>query len=514
MLASHLQAKGRKPDDPAVIRQLYEGIFIRLMRKSPVDYFWLWTPESWLGGAGTAGWEITSYANIERDLSLAEAALQSVHAPFHLATCGWRMGSKGEPGWMAQRIPTDWAVSSLNLHVGKAPVEKEFGLITNHPKWVIGWAEDDRSPGASTCLDLQLWVKRILQNSSDAFRYGCQGMMAIHWRTSAITPNIAALAAAGWDFRGVDSQDASSEPTNLLANDARSLEIFWSDWGRSMFGGEAGADAGRILQKFDGSYDAINELYNPKTTGEQVAVAFAPLKELEGLRPRIQGAGNRERFEYWLNFIRATRARVETWILANQLAGQVKEASHVEEAAARRRYVQDKVLPLRLAVARRHEQTVGYFVDCAKSAGEVGTLSPLEYGVRKHLVTAHDTAIQQMLDAPLPPEAAISTSYRGRPRIFVSAKRTQMNAGQAQEIRFFVLSGSECAGANLYWRSLGNGAFKKIVAIHKSRQAYQVTLPAQAEGAMEYYLEAAWNGGRKILWPVTAPAMNQTVVVW
>jgi hypothetical protein len=339
-------------------------------------------------------------------------------------------------------------------------------------------------------------------------------MMAIHWRTTAIAPNIAALAEAGWDFSSVDSRKLSTERTNLVANDARALEIFWLDWGRGMFGGEAGADAGRILQKFDGSHNAINGLYNLKTTGDQVDVVFAPLKELEAVRPRIEGAGNRERFEYWLNFIRATRARAETWILANQLAAKVKEAKQVEETEARQRYVQDKVLPLRVAVARRHEQTVAYFVDCAKSPGELGTISHLEYGVRKDLVTAHDAAIQQMLGAPLPPEAAIDTSYRGTPRIFLSAKRTQMNVGQAQEIRFFVLSGPKCAGVNLYWRSLGNGAFKKIAAIHKSRQAYQVTLPAQPEGALEYYLEAALEDGQKIQWPTTAPAMNQTVVVW
>ena len=38
-----------KPDDPAVIHRLYEGTFLRLMRKTPVDYYWLWAPEIWLG---------------------------------------------------------------------------------------------------------------------------------------------------------------------------------------------------------------------------------------------------------------------------------------------------------------------------------------------------------------------------------------------------------------------------------------------------------------------------------
>ena len=48
-LAARLEARGMKPDDPAVIRRLYEGTFLRLMRKTPVDYYWLWAPEIWLG---------------------------------------------------------------------------------------------------------------------------------------------------------------------------------------------------------------------------------------------------------------------------------------------------------------------------------------------------------------------------------------------------------------------------------------------------------------------------------
>jgi len=48
-LASRLEARGLKPEDPAVIRRLYEGTFLRLVRKMPIDYYWLWTPEIWLG---------------------------------------------------------------------------------------------------------------------------------------------------------------------------------------------------------------------------------------------------------------------------------------------------------------------------------------------------------------------------------------------------------------------------------------------------------------------------------
>ena len=72
----------------------------------------------------------------------------------------------------------------------------------------------------------------------------------------------------------------------------------------------------------------------------------------------------------------------------------------------------------------------------------------------------------------------------------------------------------KCEGVALYWRSLGQGTFRKVAADHRARQAYRVNLPAQTEGAVEYYLEAALEDGRKVLWPATAPEINQTVIAW
>jgi hypothetical protein len=56
------------------------------------------------------------------------------------------------------------------------------------------------------------------------------------------------------------------------------------------------------------------------------------------------------------------------------------------------------------------------------------------------------------------------------------------------------------------------GAFQKVIAQHRARQAYRVDLPAQSTGTVEYYLEAVMEDGQKTLWPATAPAINQTVV--
>lgn len=513
MLADKLQAQGMKPDDPATIQRLYEGTFLRLMRKIRPDYYGLCTAEIWLRRPGRRGWEITSTANVERDLGLAAAAAKSVQAPFGLATAGWRLGTREDPLWIDKRVPKSWAVSSINTSLGRDPVEKSYGTITGRPKWAITWAEDDETAGAHccTCWDLQLWAQRVFADSAGASRYGCDGMMAIHWRTAAVAPNLTALAEAGWDFArsGATAAPAADNPKPAM-------DAFWADWGSGLFGGEAGAEAGRLIQRFDGGHLAINALVNggANTTEASIAAFFAPLQAMESLRPRIQGAGNLERFDYWLNLVRATQLRVQTWVLAARLQGKMEQANKLAGVDAQRDFAGKEILPLRLQVARHYEDLIAAFVRCAKSPGEIGTITSIESGCRGRIVSTHDAAIERMLDTPLPVAAAIRTAYRGEPRIFVSAPATQMPAATSVEIRAFVLADAKCDSVTLYCRPLGEGAFKPVPAVHRARQAYRATLPGQAEGTLEYYLEAELGGGRKLRWPSTAPALNQTVVVW
>jgi hypothetical protein len=509
-LAARLQARGLKPDDPAVVQRLYQGTLLRLRRKSPVDYYWLWTPEVWLSmEPGCRDWEMTSRERIEKDVRIAAAAAESAPPPFGLATCGWRLGTREDARWLEARTPRSWAVSSINTGLGRDPVEPAYGLMTDRERWAIAWAEDDDTAGAHccTCWDLQLWAARLLANSTQAARYGCQGMMAIHWRTAAISPNIAALARAGWELEtpGAPAGGAMPGPAE-----------FWVEWGRGVFGGEPGAEAGRVLGKLDGSHMAINALVRggAATTDARIGEVFAPLRELESLRPRIRGAGNCERYGYWLKLIGASELRVRTWVLADRLAAKMREAAALKAAGDQREFARQEVLPLRLEVARSYEALIAALVACARSPGELGTISSLESGSRDRVVSAQDPAIAGLLGEPLPAAAAVRTAYRGAPRLFVSGACTQRQAKEPVELRAFVLAAAPCAGLKLYWRELGDKRYRQVAAMRRGRQAYRAGVPGQSPGTAEYYLEATLADGRTVRWPETAPGLSQTVVAW
>ncbi len=192
-MKAHLEEKGLDPKNPKTIRLLYEGIFRRLAKVSPVDYYWLWTPEGWT-------WSGTTRKQVEttlEDIRLALEGLEKAGRPFRLATCGWVLGPPWDRALFGKVLPKDAAVSCINRRVGFSFVEPAFSLVRGREKWAIPWMEDD--PGLTMP---QLWVGRARRDAADALGRGCTGLFGIHWRTRPLGPNITALARAGWDQSG------------------------------------------------------------------------------------------------------------------------------------------------------------------------------------------------------------------------------------------------------------------------------------------------------------------------
>ena len=147
-----LQAAGKNPADPAVVQELYEGMFQRIARVHPLDYYWLWTPEGWT-------WEAVKQEQVDAtmaDIRAVLAAAEKVNAPFTLATCGWVLGPPQNPALFDEFLPKDMPMSCINRTVGNTPVEPGFAQVKGRPKWAIPWLEDD--PGMTIP---QLWAGRM-----------------------------------------------------------------------------------------------------------------------------------------------------------------------------------------------------------------------------------------------------------------------------------------------------------------------------------------------------------------
>jgi len=204
-LQERLKSQGSDPGDPAVVGQVYEGMFRRIMAAHPLDYYWLWTPEGWTW-QGNTGEQMKATMD---DIQLALAALKKVDAPFRLATSGWVLGPKDDRAGFDKVIPQEIALSAISRHLGEDPVDPAFGRVDRRDKWAIPWMEGDNGGLAVP----QLWVGRTRQDAVDARAYGCTGLMGLMWRTRILAPNIATLAQAGWEQPWADQATKPEKPS-------------------------------------------------------------------------------------------------------------------------------------------------------------------------------------------------------------------------------------------------------------------------------------------------------------
>ncbi len=219
-----LQAAGKNPADPAVVQSIYEGMFQRIAKIHPLDYYWLWTPE---------GWKYRPFTQQQIDATMTDfravlAAAKQTQAPFTLATCGWVLGPPQSPALFDQFLPKQMPMSCISLTGGNTPVEPAFAKVEGRPKWAIAWLEDDDGLTMP-----QLWAARMRRDSLDARKYGCTGLMGIHWRTRVLGPNVSALAKAAWDQTGWQGRETAGPDGKMRYSP---IADFYADWARSEFG--------------------------------------------------------------------------------------------------------------------------------------------------------------------------------------------------------------------------------------------------------------------------------------
>jgi hypothetical protein len=190
LVKARLADAGRDPKDPAAVKDLYRGIFGRIAAAYPIDYYWFWTWEGWTWDDATSD----AIRAVTSDLGMAVEAWREVKPPFNLAMCGWVLGPPSNRTLFDQALPKNVAMSTINREVGKAPVDPGFARISGRSLWAIPWMEDDPA-----LTSPQLWAGRMRRDAADALRYGCDGLLGIHWRTRILSANVLALARAAWD---------------------------------------------------------------------------------------------------------------------------------------------------------------------------------------------------------------------------------------------------------------------------------------------------------------------------
>jgi hypothetical protein len=304
---------------------------------------------------------------------------------------------------------------------------------------------------------------------------------------------------------------------------------FYADWALAQFGPEAAKAAAALFTKIDGRLprpstwvDGPGGINPDPRPWETVAKDYAFVDELSAIRPQVQGPGNLERFDYWLDNFRYLRAVGQvncTWARYNAAMQKVKAE---KDAAAQKKLAAELALPIRKELVAQVAEVHKHLLATVSTPGEMGTVTNWQQHIMPKLLTAPGEELAKILGEPLPADAMPQKSIVDVSRLVVPVVRTSITAGEPLKLTVMILGFGSRSGA-LYWRPLGTGDFARVPLTHVARGVYSVTLPAEATRAdFEYYVEAEHRVATlldgspitgRMRFPPTAPAINQTVVV-
>lgn len=499
------------------IKALYKGIFSRIVKTYPIDYYWLWTPEGWT-------WSRVDdkvISETEADMQIAHESLNELGNPFILATCGWVLGPPKDRTEFDRILPKDMPFSCINRGLGYTPVDKGFKGVTGRSKWSIPWMEDDPA-----LLTSQLWAGRMRKDAVDSWKYGCDGLFGIHWRTRMIAPTVSALAKAAWEC---DKYDRESVNRDLPVGD------FYTDWVFSEFG-IADSTLVRIFTNIDGKgsesgegnkgdayLNASDWIRGPgglmvnrdlKDLDERIS-RYRFLSDMERIRDKVTGSGNLERYDYWLNAFRFNKAALEvakSKVELNSIVDLIKQEKVPEKKID---IARKEALPKRIELSRNWEALISTLLSFVSTNGELGTLANLEMHNQRMNgnLTGHDAFLKSVLNSDLPPEVQLTRDFKGLSRIIVTTNRTILDKGENYCLRIRVLSEYENILGKFFYRPLGTKTYSEADFVNIGSHVFEVKINAEKiPDDFEYYIEVS-DGKGEILYPASGEKINNSVIV-
>jgi hypothetical protein len=242
---------------------------------------------------------------------------------------------------------------------------------------------------------------------------------------------------------------------------------------------------------------------------------FAFVTSLERLRPEVRGAGQKERFDYWLNTFRYMRSQAQVRCLLAEFQRVMKHVQAGENQDLRARLAKDDALPAYRRLLTGIGEACGYLLTTVSTLGCMGTVINWQQKIWPALVEKTGQELSAALGAELPSDVFPSTNYRGAPRIIVPTLRSVLEAGEQLSLKAILLDQRPPRKFSLHYRPLGHGQFAVLELTHLARGVYRVQIPAQKPevAAWEYFLQSETFAGQSLVFPPTAPTINQTVVI-
>ncbi|MCX6620480.1 MAG: twin-arginine translocation signal domain-containing protein [Acidobacteria bacterium] len=498
-------------------KDLLEARLAQLLEAYPsVDHVWLWEDETmnWESRKSGIPLSVTPFAQ-------AHAFLKR-HAPKkRLVLAGWG-GVARHFEHFHKALPEDIIFTCLSDTLGWDPVHEVFGKLGGRERWPIPWLEDDPA-----MWQPQFHVHRFEKDLDRAHRFGCQGMLGIHWRHRIVDPTAGFQARYSWEnkpspadyYQAYARTQAAGERGRRLG---RVLEA--ADRDRSIlstFGG-LGKDGHAIERQFSGDYSEAFEFWRNHTPDDAVVQSqkqvVAALRAIAG---EVQSPAEKERVEYLTCHVEFLVPYSEAWILAQRLHHVVKAAAELKKGGnadgARAKVLQDGV-PLWLKLAPEVRRVMLLYQSIVATRNDQGQLASMHNKlVRLALVRLRLSMKEFLGELPVEVEQLYGQvskpDPKAVPRIVVPTRPTLFAKGERVRLLIIVPGAESVSGVSLHTR-LPGGEW----AVHRARllgrKTYEAVLgpfPATSE-MVEYYVTAEADAN-KLVAPPSAPAAAYTATL-
>ena len=379
-------------------------------------------------------------------------------------------------------------------------------LQNDRIKWPGTWLEEDWG-----LAQPQPVLRRLHADVLAAAEKECDGILAKHWRTRILGASVHGYKDLTWSYGTTDG--TMNERAIDKDRDTWIAETYL-DWSIRQFGVEAGPSVANLLTALDQSGEggllptplgfgpaeiqSFRDDDEAPETWTQAQADYAFIADLEAIEPMVVGAGNRERYAYWLASFQALR-----------LMGEYSyERATFEEAMEEDQF--EAALESRRRLARLWEELMGLKAQQATNSSDLGEIVNLEVLNWFALVVVENgQALEEGLGRTLPDDANPSKEYTGPARVVVTPARNVAYAGENLVVKAQVLG--DASEVILHHRTMGIGDFEAVALNHVARGVWSTTLPALTDD-LEYYVEGVTAEGT-VSWPAAAPQLSHTVVV-
>jgi hypothetical protein len=512
------------PTNPVEQERLKARIENLLKTYPFLDYVWVWEPEG-MGvngceppsprsplGAYYRRWEKHfSYLNDPKRIAeatrmtlyslLAHRLLKDIAPQVRLIVSGWGGDqwlhfSDFYPG-MDKILPKDIIFSALDNINPTDEVASAYGnLSPQREKWPIPWFEFDGDQWFP-----QPWNWRYEKLMRDALKKGCQGILAIHWRTRGIEETCSFFSQFPWrqnlSFKGFYDHYASllvgGNEGKELADILRSLQELGYRW----IGGAGQSECGGF------SWSAGEE--------EKVKKVSELRGRLVDLRERLVRAGREneaERLDYYIktaDWAILYHQTAKAMLALNSVLGKLEEARIKGDQATAKQLAEEALSLLPIST---FAQAMKIYAENIASKGELGVLATInakafwDFREKKR-------EIESILgrEIPLP--------YLKPDKIKPIIPSLPSTIGEKESLSLpLILISDEPVEIKLFYKRLEGKGWKSEILKDKVKNTYRIELPALKGGdVLLFYLEIK-QGEKSFTFPKEGASRPFALSIW